>query len=220
LQEARSSAKELRTRRDQGRIRMLLKAFHDCVIDKGYARTTLAEVARTAGMSPSHLQYYFRGKDAILDQYFRDIADRIVERIERFRGEPPRRQLDRLAELFFAGRTLTRSEIGLMHECFGIAVHDERLRATKSEFDRYCKAYLEELFEQLPLRGFATAKDAAEVVFAQLFGLRTAVYFDDDLDLPRALAIFKASIGHLTGAGEQSGNVSQQEGSATPTGSS
>ncbi|HEX7038193.1 MAG TPA: TetR/AcrR family transcriptional regulator [Pseudomonadales bacterium] len=207
-----AGAKPPGNRRDQRRIRALLKAFHDCVIEKGYAHTTLAEVARAAGMSPSHLMYYFRGKDAILDEYFRDIAERIVARIERARGEPPRRQLEKLAELFFAGRTLTRSEIGLMHECFGIAVHDERLRATKSEFDRYCKAYLVELFEQLPLRGFTSAKDAAEVVFAQLFGLRTAVYFDDDLDLPRALAIYKASIRQLTGDEAETGNVSQKEG--------
>jgi AcrR family transcriptional regulator len=220
LEPARPSGKEIRNRRDQWRSRVLLKAFHDCVIEKGYGKTTLAEVARAAGMSPSHLQYYFRGKDAILDQYFRDIADRIVERIEGFRSEPPRRQLELLAELFFAGKALTRSEIGLMHECFGIAVHDERLRATKSEFDRYCKAYLEEVIQQLPLRGFDSARDTAEVVFAQLFGLRTAVYFDDDLDLPRALAIFKASIERLTGAGEEPRKISQKEGKAPPSGSS
>lgn len=185
--------------KDQRRRRHILKAFHDCVIEHGYGKTTLAEVARRAGMSPSHLLYYFQGRSALLDQYFRDIADRITARIEAFRSEPPRRQLELLAELFFAGKTLTRSEIGLMHECFGIAVHDERLRNTKSEFDGYCKSFLEGLFQRLPPRSGMAPRDAAEVVFALLFGLRTAVYFDDDLDLPRALAIYKASIADLIG---------------------
>ncbi len=186
--------------RGDQRRRAILQAFHDCVIDKGYGRTTLADVARTAGMSPSHLQYYFRGKDAILDQYFRNVAARITERIETFRGETPERQLELLAELFFAGRAITRSEIGLMHECFGIAVHDERLRRTKSDFDHYCKSYLAGLFSELPEGGFGNPDDAAEVAYALLFGLRTAVYFDDDLDLPRALEIFKAAVRSLSGA--------------------
>lgn len=35
------------------------------------------------------------------------------------------------------------------------------------------------------------ARDAAEVAFAILFGLRTAVFFDDDLDQKRALQVLR-----------------------------
>jgi AcrR family transcriptional regulator len=171
------------------------------VVEVGFSKTTLADIARAADMAPSHLLYYFRGKDAMLEHYFRDVGTRITERIESFRGERPERQLELLGELFFAGRIITRSEIGLMHECFGIAVHDDRIKQIKTEFDARTKSYLEDLFRQLPGRSMFRAKDATEVAFAILFGLRTAVFFDDDLDQARALQVFKDSIGSLCGAG-------------------
>ena len=60
------SKRPANARSDKRRSR-ILRALHDCVIEKGYAKTTLADVARVAGMSSSHLLYYFRGKDAILE---------------------------------------------------------------------------------------------------------------------------------------------------------
>ncbi|MCC5887785.1 MAG: TetR/AcrR family transcriptional regulator [Gammaproteobacteria bacterium] len=172
----------------------ILKAFHDCVIEQSYSGTTLADIARAADMAPSHLLYYFRGKDAILVRYFEDVANRILNRIACFKPESPERQLELLGELFFAGKTVTQSEIGLMHECFGIAAHDERMRRIKCDFDSQCKAYLSYLFEQLSGRSKRDTRDTAEVAFAVLFGLRTAVFFDDDVDLPRALALFKRTM--------------------------
>ena len=74
----------------------IFKALHDCIVDKGYAKTTLADVARTARMTPSHLLYYFSGKDAILEDYFENVAQRIVERMEGFRAERPERRIDLL----------------------------------------------------------------------------------------------------------------------------
>jgi AcrR family transcriptional regulator len=182
------------------RRRRILQAFHDCVIEKGYSKVALADIARAADMAPSHLLYYFRGKDAMLEHYFQDVATRINERIDRFRGESPERQLELLGELFFTGRTVTRSEIGLMHECFGIAVHDTQLKRIKTEFDARTKGYLADLFRQLPGRSLFRAQDAAEVAYAILFGLRTAVFFDDDLDQKRALQVFKDSIHDLCGS--------------------
>jgi len=191
--------------RSDERRRSILRAFHDCVVEAGFSKTTLADIARAADMAPSHLLYYFRGKDAMLEHYFQDVGTRITERIESFRSEAPERQLELLGELFFAGRTITRSEIGLMHECFGIAVHDDRIKQIKTDFDARTKSYLEDLFRQLPGRSMFRAKDAAEVAFAILFGLRTAVFFDDDLDQDRALQVFNDSIRNLCGVASRAG---------------
>jgi AcrR family transcriptional regulator len=184
-------------KRGAGRRADILRALHDCVIDQGYSRTTLADIARKAEMSPSHLLYYFRGKDAILDAYFKDVADRILRRIEAFRSEPLERQIDLLSELFFAGKDLTRSEIGFMLECFGAAVHDSQLRNLKSRLDRACKDYIRELFAAAPNR--ARAADRAEIAYALLIGLRTATYFDTRVGLPEALRLFRAEMRSLGG---------------------
>ena len=182
------------------RRRRILKGLHDCVIEQGYAKTTLADVARSADMSPSHLLYYFSGKNAILKEYFERVAARIRERIDGFRGEDVRHQIELLAELFFAGKGITRSEIGFMLECFGVAVHDPQLHREKTELDQFCKAYLKELFEHLPDSG--AAKDAAEVAYAILIGLRTAAYFDQRLGLPQARRLFRAEMSTLAGIDE------------------
>lgn len=185
--------------RGDERRKRILDALHACVIDQGYARTTLADVARAARMSPSHLLYYFRGKDAILEQYFQNAAERIVRRIESYRDEDPRRQIDLIAELFFGDNVITKSEIGFMLECFGVAVNHAVLHLEKSELDQRCKAHLTELFAHTP-RGFAAdARDSAEVAYAMLIGLRTAVYFDERLKLPEAHRLFRTSMLNIAG---------------------
>ena len=168
-------------------------ALHDCIIEQGYAKTSLADVARTAGMSPSHLLYYFPGKDAILTQYFAHMTNRIINRLDSFRGEPPERQIQLMANLFFAGRGVTKAGVGFMLECFGVAVHDPDLRRRKAELDRFCKAYLRELFDHSPC-GPARAANSAEIAYGLLVGLRTAAYFDERLGPQQALEIFRTEI--------------------------
>ena len=171
----------------------ILAAFHDCIISKGYSKTTLRDVAKEAGMTASHLLYYFSGKDAILEHYFRNVAERIVERLESFRQEDTRKQIELLSELFFAGKGITRSEIGFMLECFGVAVHDKELRTDKKKLDRYCKAYLQELFEKSS--GDAEiAADSAEIAYSMLIGLRTATYFDTQLELSQTRRLFRSEM--------------------------
>jgi AcrR family transcriptional regulator len=185
------------SRGDKRRVQ-ILSAFHDCIISKGYAKTTLRDVAQTAEMSASHLLYYFSGKDTLLEHYFDNVAQAIVERIESFRTEAAERQFELLADLFFAGKGITRDEIGFMLECFGVAVHDKQLHRDKTELDRFCKSYLQELFEQSPC-GSSRARAYAEISYAMLIGLRTAAYFDERLGLPRARRLFNEEMLNLAG---------------------
>ena len=185
------------SRGDKRRVQ-ILSAFHDCIISKGYAKTTLRDVAQTAGMSASHLLYYFSGKDTLLEHYFDNVAQAIVERVESFRTEAAERQFELLADLFFAGKGITREEIGFMLECFGVAVHDKQLHRDKTELDRFCKSYLQELFTQSPC-GSSRARAYAEISYAMLIGLRTAAYFDERLGLPRARRLFNEEMLNLAG---------------------
>jgi AcrR family transcriptional regulator len=180
----------------------ILAAFHDCIISNGYAKTTLRDVAREADMSASHLLYYFPGKDTMLEHYFENVAQRIVERIESFRAETPERQIGLLSDLFFSGKGITRSEIGFMLECFGVAVHDKQLRRDKTKLDRFCKNYLKKLFEQSPC-GPDRARASAEISYAMLIGLRTAAYFDKRLGLPRARKLFHSEMLSLAGYAQE-----------------
>ena len=191
------------TMRGGKRRKLIFQALHDCIIEKGYSKTTLADIARTAQMTPSHLLYYFDGKDAILEDFFENVAERIVDRMEGFRTETAERRIDLIVDLFFAGKGITMSEIGFMLECFGVAVHDKQLRSEKVALDRFCKTYLEELFAESAC-GATMARDSAEIAYAMLIGLRTAVYFDERIDLPSARRLFHSSIQNLAQTGQLS----------------
>ncbi len=186
------------TRGEQRRKR-IFRSLHDCILKKGYSKTTLADIAGAADMSPSHLLYYFKGKDAILEDYFQNVALQILERMHIFSAHSPQVQINELAKLFFAGAGITKSEIGFMLECFGVAVNDKVLRKEKAELDIRCKGYLTDLFEQTPRQFIASATDCAEVSYAMLIGLRSAVYFDDNLELADARRLFKTTMSSLAG---------------------
>ena len=187
---------EPKTRGGRRRAR-ILSAFHDCI--------TLRDVAKAADMSASHLLYYYAGKDILLERYFANVSERIVGRIESFRSASPEQQIGLLADLFFAGKGITLSEIGFMLECFGVAVHDSELQSDKTKLDRFCKQYLRDLFKQTP-RGSKRARDYAELSYAILIGLRTAAYFDERLGLPRARKLFYSEMMNLAGYGRGSGS--------------
>ena len=185
--------------RGENRRKKIFRSLHDCIIKKGYSKTTLAEIAESADMSPSHLLYYFKGKDAILEDYFQKVALQIVERLDSFKEHPPEEQIDLLAELFFSGAGITKSEIGFMLECFGVAVNDKVLRKEKGEMDVHIKQFLTDLFTITSGRFMSSAKDCAEICYAMLIGLRTAVFFDNDLNLANARRLFKDTMSRMAG---------------------
>jgi AcrR family transcriptional regulator len=202
IQRAPKKAAATSARRDSRgdqRRRLIFRSLHDCIIRKGYVKTTLADVAEGAGMSASHLLYYFKGKEAILEQYFESVSERFLERIAEFGKQPPRERIRLIADFWFKGEAGTKMEFGFMLECFGAAVHDDALKVTKAEFDVNCKRLLSEIFLSSPSEFIGSPEDAAEVAYALMIGLRSAVYFDDDIDLDGAHALFIRTMNTMCG---------------------
>lgn len=199
---APDKAAAVRVQRDgpgDRRRRRLFKSLHDCIISKGYVKTTLADIAEGAGMSASHLLYYFNGKEDVLEQYFQNVATRFLERIEGFRDPDTESQIHMLADFWFRGEASTRQEIGFMLECFGAAVHDDVLRVTKADFDMRCKAHLNRLFRNAEHSLFTDSTDAAELAYSMMIGLRSAVYFDDTITLERVHQLFLDALSRMCG---------------------
>lgn len=193
-----SAATRKESRGDQRR-RRIFRSLHDCILAQGYVKTTLADIAKGADMSASHLLYYFKGKEAILEQYFESVSIRFLEKIGSFGNQSPRDQIQSLTDFWFKGEAGTIKEIGFMLECFGAAVNDDVLRITKAEFDERCKTYLAGIFEASPSVFMNNCKDAAEISYGLMIGLRSAVYFDSDVDLPDAHRLFMGSMLTMSG---------------------
>lgn len=191
---SKRSSPARRDGRGAQRRRQIFKSLHDCILAQGYVKTTLADIAKGADMSASHLLYYFKGKEDILEQYFESVSIRFLEKIDQFSQQEPQQQIRSLADFWFKGEASTVKEIGFMLECFGAAVNDDVLRVTKAEFDERCKAYLVQIFDQCPSVFMNSSKDAAEIAYGLMIGLRSAVYFDADIDLPDAHRLFLSTL--------------------------
>ena len=186
-----------RRSKSQQRRRVIFHALHDCIIENGYSNTTLAHIAGKAGMSPSHLLYYFQGKEKILEEYFADVATWFLRRVEEIAGHEPDRQIRELAELWFGEGEGVYNDIGFMLECFGAAVHDGEMRLTKADFDHACKDYLLTLFPDGLSSEQLSAKDAAEIAYALIIGLRNSVYFDQNMTPADASRCFREAVEQL-----------------------
>jgi AcrR family transcriptional regulator len=185
--------------RSEQRRRRIFRSLHDCIISKGYLKTTLADIAEGADMSASHLLYYFKGKEAILEEYFASVSVRFLERFAEFKDEATEQQIVSLSDFWFRGESGTKLEIGFMLECFGAAVHDDVLKVTKAEFDQRCKEHLTGLFRAARADFIEDPKDAAEIAYSLMIGLRSAVYFDDDIELEGAHSLFVRTLNHMCG---------------------
>ena len=185
------------------RRRKIFRSLHDCIEVEGYVNTSLQDIANRAEMSASHLCYYFSGKDAILLEYFESVSARILEQVEALNKGTPQEQIEALADFWFKGKARSRKEIGIMLECFGVAVNHEALCQAKNRFDETCKSFLITLFDDAPSVLGQSSRDAAEVCYALTIGLRSSVYFDKGVGLEDAHRIFLQTMLPMCGVGAE-----------------
>ena len=143
-----SSLPNKRAPQKNNRKMNVFRALHDRIIEKGYAGTTLEDIARGAEMSPSHLLYYFNGKEDVLEQYFQFVSERFLDRVQGLLDHPPSNQLKEFTEIWFKSGSTTKEEIGFMLECFGAAVNKKTLHTITAKFEKDCKAVLEKIFSK------------------------------------------------------------------------
>lgn len=65
--------------RDEHKQQALLEATLHEVAEHGFAVTSVARIARAAGMSPGTLYLYYRDKDDLLEATFSEVSRRIIE---------------------------------------------------------------------------------------------------------------------------------------------
>lgn len=155
-------------------------------------------------MSASHLLYYFKGKEAILEQYFANVSVIFLDNITRITTNPANCQLTMLADFWFKSEASTKQEIGFMLECFGAAVNDQTLLETKAKFDKLFKTELFGIIAATAgddgVQGHDEIGQLAEITYALMIGLRSSAYFSDELDLEGAHQLFCKTISRFVHA--------------------
>jgi len=178
------------------------------MLARGYAGTSLSDIARAAGMTPSHLLYYFKGKDAIVNAYWETLAEDLLTRLRAIEHEPLERRIDLLTEVMLSSETASRPDLGIFLELCGLAVHQKDLYQTKARFDREFKAWLAHQLEDGPRKLGPFSAMAAESAYALLMGLCTSAYFDERLAFDRARSILRLTLRQVAGFEPLLGTVS------------
>ncbi|MDJ0865933.1 MAG: TetR/AcrR family transcriptional regulator [Myxococcota bacterium] len=180
------------------RRREIARALYACMRQQGYARTTLKDIAARAGMSPSHVGYYFENQAAILEYYGERVCEQNLGALPDLDAGDFEALLERIAAFCFEAGQTSPGLLRVIQELTGLAVHDPRLRAIKSRHTVAWRGYLEELFRRAP-RLRLPAREAALQAHALLVGLNTNAVFDDALDRARAHALFHRELRALAG---------------------
>jgi AcrR family transcriptional regulator len=178
---------------------LIAKALYDCIAEKGYANTTLADVADRAGMSPSHVGYYFDNKAAILEYYAGWLYEKVGGRLPGLREGDPEALIDRIASFRFGEGQMSTRFLGVIQEFSGLAVHDARFHAIKSEHVADWQKYFERLFERVSPATGLTPREAGGLAHAVAVGLDTNTLFDPDLSREEARQLFRGALRMLAG---------------------
>jgi AcrR family transcriptional regulator len=177
----------------------IVSALYRCMAKKGYAVTTLCDIAEEAGMTSSHLLYYYPGKEAILEAFFKAVTKRIEKEIAELRDCEPADRIEAIADLFLSAHGMRKVDQGVMLDLYAQAVQNKAMRRVKVAHDRRIKDMFVDLFAQLAPSLETTPEDAAQMAYAVLFGLRANSFYDPQLSPSQANRLFKQALLRIAG---------------------
>jgi AcrR family transcriptional regulator len=178
---------------------LIVQSLHRCIREKGYASTSLTDIAVRAKMSPSHIRYYFDGKDAILEYYLETTCSDIIRDIRAIDGDDPFDWLTKFSDYYIRNPRISAVGLAVMVEIFGVSVHQPRLREIKTSYDNEIRAVLTTFFERAHTPKSMPPAMAAEIVQALEAGLKYNAVFNRHYDAERATAAFLGAIEGLLG---------------------
>ncbi len=162
----------------------IIDALRRSMLDKGFAGTSLTDLARGAGMSVSHFLYYFPDKETVLVELAKSITDQTLTYIAGLTRKPAPQQCVELVKFFFGGG-VPPAYRSLVLQTMGVATHDRQLLNRQRHQARQFKAFLRRLFRKSRARGIES-DDCATLAGAIWMGLFVNSYFDPDLTMARA----------------------------------
>jgi AcrR family transcriptional regulator len=184
--------------RDSGDRRGLIaQAIDACIREKGYAATSLTDIAIKARMSPSHIRYYFEGKEEILEFYLTAICEQIVRDIGNIPRKTPQQWIGDFTRYFITNPDLTRSTVMLMVEIFAVSAHDPKLMKIKSRYDAFIRKTFVDFFKWAGTAPGVTVEDAAYQLWALEGGMKFNSMFQTDFSKEKAGEVFRGELTRL-----------------------
>lgn len=179
----------------------IVRATIRCLAHDGYARLTMKNVAREAGVSQGILHYYFRDKRDILAAALETVAADLNRRVAVAQARGSRDPRARLAAVVRACLEVAveRREVWTVFiEFWGEMPHDRRLREINAAVYARARAALGALVQDgIRARMFRSVRpaDAAAVILALVDGVSLQLTFEPDaMTAPRATRLVDAAV--------------------------
>ena len=142
--------------RDALRRRQLIDATITCIADHGLSGTTVAKVAKIAGLSAGIVNFYFRTKDALLLATLEHVDGefdlRQGQAIERA-GEDPASRLDALVEVDFDPEVCDPRRVAIWSAFWGEALARDDYMRVCGEREAAQERRVVTLFQEIARRG-------------------------------------------------------------------
>jgi TetR/AcrR family transcriptional repressor of bet genes len=172
-----ANARRRRTAAKEVRQQQLIKATLSAVAKKGFAETTMADVARAAHLSQGIINLHFRSKDKLLEETLRHLAAEYKQAWERTLERAGPNVADRLralVELDFEPAMCERNKLAVWFAFWGEAktrpTYRKLCAERDREYDNVMLALCRELIEQGGYR-HVDAEDATNGLSAMSSGL-------------------------------------------------
>jgi AcrR family transcriptional regulator len=135
----------------------IVDAVQRCVVRKGLAAATMADVAREAGMQRSAISHFLGNREDVVSAAIERSCDYYIELIEAIVAEhPPERRVHALVDDLIGGKRANPDAMVLFDEIVAIAHHDEHARSEVERaygvLDRELKAALRARYPDAPSR--------------------------------------------------------------------
>ena len=185
--------------RSDDRRGRIAQAMDACIREKGYAATSLTDIAIKAQMSPSHIRYYFDGKEEILEFYLAAICEQIVRDIDGIPRKTPAQWTSDFTRYFITNPDLTKATVMLMVEIFAVSAHNPKLMKIKARYDNFVRKTLVDFFKWAGTTDGLSPEDAAYRLWALEGGMKFNSMFQSDFSKEKAGAIFHDELVRLAG---------------------
>ncbi|MBK7586005.1 MAG: TetR/AcrR family transcriptional regulator [Myxococcales bacterium] len=162
----------------------VLDAAVRALAERGYARTSVSDIAEAAGMSKGAVHYHFANKDDLIAQVLVHCADVMRERVRAAwdASAKPEEKVRRALQEMRDARTQGTSEMRVLAELMAQGIHDPKLRASLSAMfaanREEVRSHLEQSFRELGITPRVPVHVMPRLVLGILDGLALHDFFD------------------------------------------
>ena len=147
------SAKTSKSPKSKLRRELIIDSAYEVMLDEGYTAVTITNVARHAGISPSHLQYYFRNAQELIsathEEILEDWETKIDEAAFQYIGkEPPLKVLNRLLKTHIGLIKQHKNDL-LIWESHAFAARNETVKLLHEAWVNWYTDHLSELIREI-----------------------------------------------------------------------